>query len=100
VGERGEGGGRGGVIFIYLIYNIIFSNNIRHLLRFSAEATNELRPKTDVKNLYLTGQDIFNCGIVGSAFGGLLCASEVLNRNVYADLVALKKRSRPSIVKE
>jgi len=53
-----------------------------------------------VKNLYLTGQDIFNCGIVGSAFGGLLCASEVLNRNVYADLVTLKNKSRPSIVKK
>jgi len=67
--------------------------------RFTAEATNELRPETDIPNLYLCGQDIFNCGIAGAAFGGLLCASKVLNRNVYADLVDLKKKSPPSIPK-
>ena len=66
--------------------------------RFTAEATVELRPKTEIEGLYLTGQDIFNCGIAGAAFGGLLCASEVLGRNVYADLMDLKKTSRPSIV--
>ena len=44
--------------------------------RFTAEATNELRAETDIKNLYLCGHDIFNCGIAGAAFGGLLCASK------------------------
>jgi all-trans-retinol 13,14-reductase len=68
--------------------------------RFTAEAAVQLRPKTDIPGLYLTGQDIFNCGIAGASFGGLLCANEVLGRNVYADLVALKGRSRPSIGKE
>jgi len=67
--------------------------------RFTAESAVELRPKTDIPGLFLTGQDIFNCGIAGASFGGLLCASSVLDRNVYADLVALKNKSRPSIAK-
>mmetsp|Transcript_13587 Transcript_13587/g.27003 ORF Transcript_13587/g.27003 Transcript_13587/m.27003 type:complete len:634 (+) Transcript_13587:46-1947(+) len=67
--------------------------------RFTAEATNELRAETDIKNLYLCGQDIFNCGIAGAAFGGLLCASKTLGRNIYADLVNLKGKSAPSIPK-
>lgn len=55
--------------------------------------------ETDIKNLYLCGQDIFNCGIAGAAFGGLLCASKTLGRNIYADLVDLKGKSAPSIPK-
>ena len=58
----------------------------------------ELRPEVaEHKGLYLCGQDVFSCGIVGAAFGGLLCASSVLNRNVYMDLIELKKKSAPSI---
>eukprot|EP01134_Creolimax_fragrantissima_P002616 CFRG2616T1 len=68
--------------------------------RFSAEATAELRPKTSIPNLCLCGQDVFNCGIVGASFGGLLCAGDILNRNVYRDLVSLKQKSEPSIKKE
>lgn len=63
--------------------------------RFSPSSSVELRPETPMKNLYLTGQDIFNCGFVGAAFGGLLCASSVLGRNVYEDLNNLKKKSPP-----
>ena len=63
-----------------------------NLARFTAETTVALRPETAIKNLFLTGQDIFTCGFAGATFGGLLCASKVLNRNLYEDLMVLKKR--------
>ncbi len=66
--------------------------------RFTAEASIELRPEvSDVKGLYLTGQDVLSCGIVGAAIGGVLCSSSILKRNVYMDLLNLKKKSSPSI---
>ena len=37
-----------------------------------------LRPKTRIKGLYLTGQDILTCGVGGAMFGGLLTALSVL----------------------
>ncbi|MFV8783417.1 phytoene desaturase family protein [Microbulbifer sp. SA54] len=37
-----------------------------------------LRPKTRIKGLYLTGQDVMSCGVAGAMFGGLLCAQSVL----------------------
>jgi len=65
--------------------------------RFTPEATVALRSDTNVKNLYMSGQDVFTCGFAGAAFGGLICASAVLQRNVYADLMKLKAASPPSI---
>jgi all-trans-retinol 13,14-reductase len=70
-----------------------------NVARFSPQATIDLRPQTAIKNLYLTGQDIFNCGFAGASFGGLFCASAVLQRNLYEELHALKNKSRPSIPK-
>ncbi|KAJ1386702.1 hypothetical protein B484DRAFT_9839 [Ochromonadaceae sp. CCMP2298] len=67
------------------------------LHRFTPGATVGLRAETDVPGLYLSGQDIFSCGFAGATFGGLLCASSVLGRNVYEDLLQLKTRSPPSI---
>jgi hypothetical protein len=69
------------------------------LSRFTPQATIDLRPETKVKNLYLTGQDVFTCGFAGASFGGLLCASSILKRNLYEDLMNLKKVSPPSIPK-
>jgi phytoene dehydrogenase-like protein len=37
-----------------------------------------LRPKTRVKGLYLTGQDVLSCGVGGAMFGGFLSALSVL----------------------
>ncbi|CAM9258396.1 unnamed protein product [Ectocarpus fasciculatus] len=65
--------------------------------RFTPHAAVDLRPETSIKNLYITGQDAFNCGFVGASFGGLFCASTVLDRNLYEDLNVLKKKSPPSI---
>ena len=39
----------------------------------------------------MTGQDVFSGGFMGACFGGVLCASTLLHRDVYTDLVQLKK---------
>lgn len=62
--------------------------------RFGLEAVAEMRPGTDVPGLYLTGQDVLTCGFSGALFGGVLCASEVLGRNIMGDLMAARKRMR------
>ncbi|GCC28487.1 all-trans-retinol 13,14-reductase-like [Chiloscyllium punctatum] len=62
--------------------------------RFAPEAIASLRAKTPVKNLYLTGQDIFSCGFTGAIHGGVICASRVLHRNLYNDIKNLKKKMK------
>lgn len=47
-----------------------------------------LRPRTAVKNLYLTGQDIVSDGIAGALFGGVLTASVLLKKNIISHIVA------------
>ena len=51
--------------------------------------TAKLRPETDVPGLYMTGQDAMMCGFTGALFGGVLCASQVLRRNVLGDIEKL-----------
>lgn len=63
-----------------------------NLERFYAEAMARNRCDTPVKNLYLSGQDIFSCGVAGALHGGLLCASSVLSYPVYIDLLLIKKK--------
>jgi all-trans-retinol 13,14-reductase len=41
-----------------------------------------LTPRTPLRNLYLTGQDIATLGITGAMFGGALAASAILGRNL------------------
>ena len=43
----------------------------------------------DIPGLYLTGQDAMLCGFTGALFGGVLCASAILRRNVIDDLEKL-----------
>ena len=43
-----------------------------------------LRPATPVPGLHLTGQDVTTMGVTGALFGGVLCASAILRRNLLA----------------
>jgi all-trans-retinol 13,14-reductase len=52
----------------------------------------KLRPETEIPGLMLTGQDVLSCGFTAAMFGGMLCASSILHRNLYTDLVKLRKQ--------
>lgn len=41
--------------------------------------------------IYVPGQDIFFCGVVPALVSGLLCASQILKRNLINDLLKLQK---------
>lgn len=43
-------------------------------------------PHTSIGGLYLTGQDVWNCGVVGAALGGALAASAITQRDLFAEL--------------
>jgi len=46
-----------------------------------------LRPQTDIKNLYLTGQDILTVGVTSALFSGLVTASSILKKNLMSELI-------------
>ena len=46
-----------------------------------------LRPRTDIKNLYLTGQDVLTVGVTSALFSGLLTASAILHKNLMSELM-------------
>lgn len=68
--------------------------------RFDPLTVAQLRPKTDIEGLFLTGQDILSCGFTGALWGGLLCAQQVLGRNIMTDLIKLNKKIRAQEKKE
>ena len=45
-----------------------------------------LKPATPIKNLYLTGQDVFTAGVSGAMMGGVLCATAILKKNMLAKI--------------
>ena len=45
-----------------------------------------LRPKTDMKNLFLTGQDVTTVGLTSALFSGMLTASAILKKNLLKSL--------------
>ncbi|HAP68729.1 MAG TPA: FAD-dependent oxidoreductase [Flavobacteriales bacterium] len=61
----------------------------------------ELRPKTPIKNLYLTGQDIVTVGIGGALMSGLLTAAHVTTNFWLTDKIVDKvMQDRENIKKE
>lgn len=44
----------------------------------------KLGVRTPLKGLWMAGQDAVSCGVAGGMFGGVLCASAILMRNVIA----------------
>uniref|UniRef100_G1P192 All-trans-retinol 13,14-reductase n=1 Tax=Myotis lucifugus TaxID=59463 RepID=G1P192_MYOLU len=60
--------------------------------RLHPHAIASIRAQSPIPNLYLTGQDIFVCGLMGAIHGALLCSSAILKRNVYLDLKKLGSR--------
>ncbi|NWU49851.1 RETST reductase, partial [Dromas ardeola] len=63
------------------------------ITRMQAEAIATMRAQTAIPNLYLTGQDVCVGGFMGALQGALICTSAVLKRNLYVDVVQLKKRT-------
>merc|ERR1711953_797142 len=60
--------------------------------RFSPNMVANLRPKTDIPGLYLTGQDVFSCGFTGAMISGAIAAQSILGRHVMVDLMKLNKK--------
>ncbi|NXY77829.1 RETST reductase, partial [Glareola pratincola] len=63
------------------------------ITRMQAEAIATTRAQTAIPNLYLTGQDVCVGGFMGALQGALICTSTILKRNLYIDVVLLKKRT-------
>lgn len=56
-----------------------------------------LRPKTKIPGLYLTGQDVLSCGVVGAAIAGAFCAVGILGLKSQPLLRELLSRSHGEI---
>ncbi|XP_007233620.2 inactive all-trans-retinol 13,14-reductase [Astyanax mexicanus] len=64
----------------------------QNLKRYHVDVMAKNRCDTPVKNLFISGQDVFSCGIAGALHGGLLCAATALGQIVHVDLLLLKKK--------
>ncbi|CAG9534559.1 unnamed protein product [Cercopithifilaria johnstoni] len=58
----------------------------QQLDRFKLKFWSELRCKTDLPGLYLSGQDVLFCGIASVLYSALLTAGNILGRNLLQDL--------------
>ncbi|XP_012693600.2 inactive all-trans-retinol 13,14-reductase [Clupea harengus] len=71
-----------------------------NLDRYDPVSIAKNRCDTPIKNLYISGQDVFSCGIAGALHGGLLCASTVLDHILYMDLMFMKKKLKKDKARE
>ncbi|XP_076452780.1 all-trans-retinol 13,14-reductase-like [Babylonia areolata] len=60
--------------------------------RFTPQAIATLRADTDIPGLYLTGQDVLLCGFTSVLYAGMICASQILRRNVLSDFNKLREQ--------
>jgi all-trans-retinol 13,14-reductase len=56
-----------------------------------------LKPQSPIRQLYFTGQDVVSLGVTGALFGGVVCASAILKRNLVS-AVAQRRGFRESLV--
>jgi phytoene dehydrogenase-like protein len=47
----------------------------------------DLRPRTPIRGLFLTGQDIGTCGVMGALSGAVVTASAMLRRNLFGEVL-------------
>lgn len=52
----------------------------------------QLRAKTKIKNLYLTGQDIVCVGVGSARFSGIITSVAILNRNLMWKILRYKNK--------
>jgi all-trans-retinol 13,14-reductase len=45
-----------------------------------------LKPKTEIKGLYITGQDMFTVGVSSALLSGLATVSSILKKNMFKTL--------------
>ncbi|XP_069800355.1 all-trans-retinol 13,14-reductase-like [Dendropsophus ebraccatus] len=62
------------------------------IARLSPETAISIRPETPIKGLYLTGQDLVVCGFAGALHAAVISASEILGRNLFLDLMILRRQ--------
>jgi all-trans-retinol 13,14-reductase len=46
----------------------------------------DLRPRMPIRSLFLTGQDIGMCGVMGALSGAVVTASAMLRRNMFGEV--------------
>ena len=57
--------------------------------------SHDLRPRTPIRGLFLTGQDIGMCGVMGALSGAVVTASAMLRRNMFSEVSkAAPRRAR------
>ena len=62
--------------------------------RFTLSAMSEMRPQTGLPGLFMTGQDVLACGFSGAMYGGMFCASAVLQLNLLNELISARRELR------